>query len=93
MNGENIVLDAAFVLMCVSFFKANLNVANTGAIALAFVVSLIVGLAPEVAKAFPIVAPWVGAFINIVVIFLSAAGSFDFSTEMIKRANQARAPG
>lgn len=93
MEPVEIILDVAFILVCVSFFKTQLGLKGAAALGCAFVVALIVGLSPVLAEQFPNLAPWIGAVINVIVLFLSAAGSFDTAAEFAKRYNQARAPG
>ena len=74
----NEVLTVAFVIATVSFFKARFKLQDASALAAAFAVSLIVGLAPQLAAQFPALAPWVDALVKVVVLFLGAAGSYDF---------------
>jgi hypothetical protein len=93
LNGVNIVLDVAFVIASVAFFKKQFNVKDGIALLLAFATALIIGLAPIIAGMLPITGPFIEVVIKVIVLFLTAAGSVDFTTEMIKRANQARAPG
>lgn len=93
MEPVEIILDVAFILVCVSFFKQQMGLKGAAALACAFVTALIVGLSPVLSSQFPALAPWISAVINVIVLFLSAAGSFDTAAEFAKRFNQARAPG
>jgi uncharacterized membrane protein len=87
-----VVLDVAFVLVAVAFFKEQLNLAKNAAIGCAFIVSMIVGLVNVAAETWPTASPWIYGVVGVIVIFLSAAGSFDLVVDVAKKINQARAP-
>ena len=82
------ILSVTFVIAVVAFFKAQLNLANDHALLAAFGVALVVGLAPQAAITFPILQPWVEAVLNVVVVFLSAAGSYDFAVGLMKKREE-----
>ena len=82
---EITVLDVAFVVAVTAFFKTQFGWEQKFALLAAFVVSLVVGLAPQVAATLPAFAPWIESFLRVVVIFLSAAGSYDFTVELIRK--------
>jgi len=76
------VLDAAFIIAVTAFFKQQFGLAGGAALLAALVVALVVGLAPLVGVTFPAFAPWISAVINVVVLFLSAAGGYDAIVEL-----------
>lgn len=82
---EITVLDVAFVVAVTAFFKTQFGWEHKAALAAAFGVSLLVGVAPQVSAALPAVAPWIDSVLRVVVIFLSAAGSYDFAVGMLRR--------
>lgn len=71
------VLTVAFVIAVTAFFKEQFGFSGKVSLAAAFVVSLVVGLAPLLGTQFPGLAPWIEQIVGIVVLFLSAAGSVD----------------
>lgn len=73
----NPVLDVAFVVAATAFFKAQLGLEGRLALLCAFVLSLIVALAPVASAAFPTISPWVNAVIGVVALFVGSAGSYN----------------
>jgi hypothetical protein len=73
----NVVLDVAFVLTAVQFFKGQFGLENKAALACAFSVSLVVGLYAPVAAAFPAIAPFLEPVINVIALFIASAGSYN----------------
>jgi len=72
------ILTVAFIVAVTAFFKQQFGLVDKAALALAFVVSIVVGLAPQLVDALPALGPWIDAVIKVVVLFLSAAGSYDY---------------
>lgn len=78
MLTENPVLTVAIIVMIVAFFKKQLGLSGWASLLAAFVVSLVIGLIPVVILTFPIIAPWLTTTSTVIVLFLTAAGTFDF---------------
>lgn len=74
---ENIVLDVAFVIAAVSFFRVQFGIAKGGAIMLAFVISLSVGAMPYLVTWLPALAPVLDVLVRVIGLFIAAAGSWD----------------
>lgn len=72
-----IVLDVAFVVAVVAFIKTQFEVTGKAVLFWAFVVCLVIGFAPLVAGLIPAISPFLEVLIKVVVLFLSAAGSWD----------------
>jgi len=79
---DNPILTIAFIVAITSFFKKQLGLAGWRVLLATFIVALVIGLIPVIIIAFPVIAPWLNAVTNVVVLFLSAAGSFDFIMEV-----------
>jgi hypothetical protein len=75
---DNPILTVAFIVMITSFFKKQLALTGWKVLLAAFVVALVVGLVPVAIAAFPTIASWLAAILNVIVLFLTAAGSMDF---------------
>lgn len=78
----NIVLDVAFIVAAVSFFKQQFDLKGPKALGAAFGVALLVGLAPVVSASFPVAQPYIDTVVRVVGLFIAAAGSFDFAKEI-----------
>ena len=83
-----ILLDAAFVIAAVSFFKAQFSWKGQTALGAAFVVSLLVAYAPALASLSPAAAPFVDGLITVIKLFIGAAGSFDTAKALIAFSKQ-----
>ena len=79
---ENPILNIAFIVAVTSFFKKQFALNSWKALLASFLVSMIIGLVPIISIFFPEVAPWLAAVANVIVLFLSAAGSFDLIMEV-----------
>lgn len=79
------VLTVAFVLATVAFFKTQFGMIQAHALLATFGVALVVGIAPQLAAAFPALLPWVESVINVIVIFLGAAGSYDLIVSLMRK--------
>jgi hypothetical protein len=82
---DNPILTVAFIIMITSFFKERLGLSGWKVLLAAFIVALLIGLVPVIVVTFPVVAPWLSVVANVVVLFLTAAGTVDFVIE-VKRA-------
>jgi protein-S-isoprenylcysteine O-methyltransferase Ste14 len=78
---ENPLLSVAFVVAATSFFKTQFSLAGRAALLCAFGVSLLVGLAPVLEAALPVLAPWITQVVGVVALFIGAAGSYDAFVE------------
>ena len=75
----DIVLDVAFVVAVVAFIKANVaNLEGWQTVLVALVVSMFAAFTPLLLEQFPVIAPWMEAFIKGIGLLLGAAGSVDF---------------
>lgn len=83
---ESPILTVALIVAITSFFKKQLGLTGWRVLLVAFLVSLIIGLSPVIIAAFPPAAPWLTAFLGVVVLFLTAAGTVDFISE-VRNAN------
>jgi hypothetical protein len=72
------VLDVAFVLAVTAFLNKQFGLADGRALIAAFFVALVFAYAPLIVPLFPAVAPFVDAFLKLIVLFLGAAGAYDF---------------
>jgi len=79
---DNLVLTAVFIVAVAQFFKVQLSLKGWRVLLAVFIVALIMGLVPVVIAQFPVVAPWLTAVVNVIVLFLGAAGSVDFVKEV-----------
>lgn len=82
----NIVLDAAFVIAAVAFFKDKLGLSGGATLAAAFVAVLFVALVPPVIALFPATGAILTAVVDAVKLFITAAGGVDFLTLMVKKS-------
>ena len=82
------ILDVAFIVAVTAFFKEQFGIADKHALAAAFLVSLVVGLAPQFALAFPVAEPWIAAVLNVVKLFLGAAGSYDLAIGLLRKREE-----
>jgi hypothetical protein len=71
------LLTVALIVAITSFFKKVLTLSGRLALLAAFIVTLFFGLAPVVIAQFPVAGPWLSAVVNVIVLFLAAAGSYD----------------
>ena len=79
---NNPLLTAAFVIAATQFFKTQFGLVGKYALLCAFVVALIVGLAPVAAASFPTAEPWITTVVGIVALFIGAAGTYDFAKSL-----------
>lgn len=85
---DNPVLTIMFIVAVAQFFKVQLNLKGWRALLAVFVVALFMGLVPVVIEQFPAISLWLSAVVNVIVLFLGAAGSVDFVMEV--RASKAK---
>jgi hypothetical protein len=77
------VLDAAFVIAAVAFFKAQMELTGRKVLLAAFGVVLFVAIEPPIVALFPLAAPVISAVVGAVKLFITAAGSVDFVKSLI----------
>jgi hypothetical protein len=82
---ENPVLSVALVVAATSFFKSQFGLAGRAALACAFGVALLVGLAPVIATAVPAASPWITQVVSVVVLFITASGGYDLFVELKRK--------
>jgi hypothetical protein len=73
----NEVLTVALIIAVTAFFKEQFGFSGKAALACAFGVALLVGIAPLLGTQFPTLAPWIEQVLKVIVLFLSASGSVD----------------
>ena len=71
------LIDVAFVLAVTAFLKEQLGLSGKKVLLAAFLAVLFVMYVPLVTAMFPVVAPWLDQFVQAVMLFMTAAGSFD----------------
>jgi len=76
------ILTVAFVIAVTAFVKKQFTLAGWAVLLVAFVIVLLVAAVPLIAVSFPVIAPWVNMVGTVIILFLSAAGSVDFITEI-----------
>ena len=79
---DNPVLTVAFVVTITSFFKKQLGLTGWKVLLAAFLVLAFITYVPVVVLQFPAAATWLTPLVNLVVFFLSAAGTVDFVNEV-----------
>lgn len=89
MENLSFVIDVAFVIAAVAFFKQQFSLKGWYAILSAFVATLFVAFLPDLVTLFPQSAFAVDKIVIIVKLFLSAPGLFDAAVDIgtkIKKA-------
>lgn len=84
----DIVLNVAFVLAVTAFLKEKFSMKGKAVLIWAFVICLLFGVSPIVSAMFPNIAPFVKVLWDTIVLFLSAAGSFDLVTGFLRRRSR-----
>lgn len=77
------VLDAAFIIAAVAFFKTQMALTGRWVLLAAFIVVLFVAIEPPVVALFPAGAAIITAVVDAVKLFIVAAGSVDFVKGLI----------
>jgi hypothetical protein len=80
-----IVLNVAFVVAAVAFFKERLHLIGWQPIAAAAVVTVLVAFLPELTAMFPAVKPILDKVIFLIGLFIAAPGTFDFVADIRSR--------
>lgn len=78
------LINAALIIAIVSFFKQQFALNGWKVILAAFLVAAFLTYLPVVTAQFPVTAPWLDPLTMLVKVFLGAAGTVDFITEMRK---------
>jgi hypothetical protein len=86
------LLTVAFIVMITAFFKKQIGLTGWKTLVAAAIVSLVVALLPQIAATVPASAPWIGAVLQWLVLFFSAAGSVDFVT-LVRTSSVPPTPG
>lgn len=82
------MLDAAFVIAAVAFFKDKMGLTGNATLLAAFVAVLFVALAPPLVAMFPASGPLLTAIVDAVKLFIVAAGGVDFAKYVIAKARE-----
>jgi len=80
------VIDVAFVLGAVAFFKKQFNLSGWQPVLVAFLAVLGVSFIPELVAAFPQAAPILEKVVRVVQLFLTAPGLFDLAVDLKQRS-------
>ena len=78
------ILTVAFVAALTAFFRAR-GIAENRALVLAFAVSVFVAVAPLIAALLPPAQPFLQVLLQIIVLFLGAAGAYDLIVDLKTR--------
>lgn len=73
----DIIIDVAFVVAITAFLKEQFGLKGYVVLLVAFFIALAFGVAPLIAGMFPEAGPYIKVFMDTVVLFLAAAGSYD----------------
>lgn len=84
MNSFETIINAAFIIAIVAFFKQQLGLHGWKVILAAFLTAFVLVMLTTVSTQFPVVAPWLDPIVWLIKVFLGAAGTVDFITEMRK---------
>jgi hypothetical protein len=76
------LVDVAFVLAVVAFFKMQFNLTGPYPIVAAAVVAILIGLGPRIEVLLPFLQGWFADIVGIIKLVLFAAGAYDFLTDM-----------
>lgn len=81
----DVVLNVAFVVAAVAFFKKQFGWSGWQPILAAFVLSVIVAFLPDLYAAFPMAKVVLEKLIGIIALFLAAPGVFDLAVDIRSR--------
>lgn len=76
------VLDTAFVLAAVAFFKSRFNLLGWKAVGAAFVSVLFIQFVPELSAALPQYADAIQKVLDTIRLFVTAAGGYDLTLDL-----------
>lgn len=76
------VIDVAFVIATVAFFKAQFGLKGWYAIGTALVTTLFLSFLPNLVALYPAAGPAIEKVIGIVKLFLAAPGLFDAAVDL-----------
>jgi hypothetical protein len=79
---ENPILTVAFVVAITAFFKEHLGLTGWKVMLAAFLTAMVLAFLPLLASTFPQAAPWLNQFVQVVILFLTAAGTVDFVKQL-----------
>ena len=78
----NSVLTVALVIAIVTFFKTQLKLKGWAVLVAAFLITLFIAFVPPLISLAPAAEPWLVPLVNVIVLFLAAAGTQDFVMEV-----------
>lgn len=82
------VLTIALVISIVEFVKTHLKLSGWKVLLVALVIVAVISYLPVIITMFPTVEPWLTPILNIILLFLGAAGSFDLFVEIRTRTKE-----
>lgn len=77
----------AFVIALVTFFTTQFGLKDKRALLCVFIIALLFNLAPLIIAAFPHAAPFIDVFLKTILLFISAAGGYDFTMKTVTKIN------
>lgn len=77
-----IVLNVAFVIAAVAFFKQQFHLSGWQPIVCAFVLALLVAFLPDIYLLLPVAKPIVEKVVFVIALFLAAPGVFDLAVDL-----------
>ena len=81
----DIVLNVAFVIAAVAFFKQQFHLSGWQPILAAFLVSIVVAFLPDIYALLPVAKPIVEKVVFVLALFLAAPGVFDLAVDLRSR--------
>ena len=79
---ENPVMTVAFVVAITAFFKEQFGLTGWKVMLAAFAVLLVLTYVPVVIALFPQAEPFLTPLVQLIALFLTAAGSVDFIRQL-----------
>lgn len=79
-----------FIIALTAFFTTQFNLKGNKALAAAFVVALIFGIAPLISGAFPPVAPFIDVVLDTLLLTIAAAGGYDIVMKIAQKISGIR---
>lgn len=76
------LLDIAFFVATVAFFKSRLKLADNNAFFAAVGVGALFALAPQLMTLVPVASPWVDLILNFIKFVVIGTGSYNFLTDV-----------
>lgn len=84
MNPLDTIINVAFIIVIVAFFKQQIGLTGWKVILAAFLVALVLVILTTISTQFPVVSPWLDPIVLLIKVFLGATGTVDFINELRK---------